>query len=185
MTAAGPSSPSGRLRRTCPPPGTPSRVPSRPSRHGSPMIPIRATEPSIEIFTWPHAHDARGDPRCLGRRPHPVSNHGPRAPEHPPTPPRRFGRSSSSPEDPVPAASGHQSCPRRPRRHCPIGSNARLRAVETEPWCRSTRPRARGQLAICPSRQHGVWSMATRDRQPWPRSGSARQTPSSLPSPDE
>lgn len=40
---------------------------------GSPMIPIRATEPSIEIFTRPHAHDAHGDPRCLGRRPHPVS----------------------------------------------------------------------------------------------------------------
>jgi hypothetical protein len=50
------------------------------------------------------------DPRCLGRRPYPVSMA--RAPLNaPPTPPRRFGRSSSSPEDPVPATSSHQSPP--------------------------------------------------------------------------
>lgn len=99
---------------------------------GSPMIPIRATEPSIEIFTWPHAHDAHGDPRCLGRRPYPVSMA--RVPLN--TPPHLHAASAGpavAPRTPCRPRLATNPPPRRPRRPCPIRSNARLRAVKTEP----------------------------------------------------
>lgn len=79
----------------------------------------------------PRTRRTRGP--TLPRPPASPCQHGPRAPEHPPTPPCRFGRSSSSPETPCRPRLATNPPPRRPRRPCPIRSNARLRAVKTEP----------------------------------------------------
>lgn len=107
----------------------------------------------------PRTRRTRGP--TLPRPPASPCQHGPRAPEHPPTPPRRFGRSSSSPEDPVPATSGHQSPAPPTTPSLPDQEQRPSPRCEDGAWCRSTRPRACGQLDICPSRQHGAWQPAT------------------------
>lgn len=107
----------------------------------------------------PRTRRTRGP--TLPRPPASLCQHGPRAPEHPPTPPRRFGRSSSSPEDPVPATSGHQSPAPPTTPSLPDQEQRPSPRCEDGACCRSTRPRACGQLDICPSRQHGAWQPAT------------------------
>jgi hypothetical protein len=123
------------------------------------------------------------DPRCLGRRPHPVSmarvplNAPPHTSRHaasagPAVAPRTPCRPHLATNPPPPAT---PLLPDRGRSPFP-----RCRDEGLVPIYKADSPWAVGHLAV-----PAAWSMATHDRQPWPRSGSARETPSSLPSPEE